>query len=168
MSIFTKISTSFFALFGTLGITSCSSTIPAVMYGVPYVDYEVKCTMVDSVTKDMVRNVHASPVEVHKFPGKNGKMVEIVEMLPVESVYNSNGSFVFKGQKLVWGGDTTELQIKVMDPNPNSEGCYKDSVYVVKMVRRQEDAKSKKNGKSDMVSGVFEADVVIPIEKSEK
>lgn len=168
MGIISKISTWFFALLGFLGITSCNRAIPVVMYGVPYAEFEAKCTIVDSETNQSVRNVQAHPVEVHTHTNEKGETLEFVEMLPVESVYNPNGSFVFKGQKPVWGGDTTELQIKIMDPNLKSEGCYKDSVYVIKLVRKQEDPKSRKDKKSPIRWGMFEADVVIPIEKLEK
>lgn len=153
MGLLSKISKAFVALLGTLGITSCNRAIPMVMYGVPYTDFEAKCTVVDSETKERVKNVQVYPVEKYQYRDESGQMVERIKILPGESSYTANGQFVFKGKTSVANGDTTELFVKVVDLNPNEDGHYKDDVYSFKMNKRAEDPKEKKKKQVPLLLG---------------
>lgn len=136
----------FLALMGLGGAFSCSGQfIGRDEYGTPYSTFQIKGKVVDSESGAPVKGV--TIVQCHAY----SDVYEPVHGGEVE--VDDKGTFVINGRS--YFGDAS-LPVFLHDEDPEADGHYKDSVYVVEM----EPVEGAKDEGTWHV-GSFAADVVL-------
>lgn len=139
------------ALLGVATAASCR-----VEYGAPHASFEVKGKVVDAVTGEPVRGVKLTPGYGYTYTDENGEKANGFDAYGTGSVVD-DGSFELKGVQ--YDSDYEELLIQLTDVDPDADGHYRDSTYVVSMSQIREASK-----KDHWSNGTYGADVTLEAE----
>lgn len=101
-------------------------------YGTPHCSFEVKCRVVDSRTGIPVKGVRMTPGYRYKYENQQGEVIEKFYNIN-EGTVVENGECGLSGTKSLGNLDLDEIHLLLTDPDPDADGHYKDSIYVVKM-----------------------------------
>lgn len=156
--IITRISRWLLAAIGVAAVSGCDGDggfLPAPEYGVPYASFEVKCTMVDSETGAPVKGVRMAAGIFDPYIDEHGNAIEYIK---AEGIESEGGRYTFNGYTDI--GELNELQIKLTDPDPEKDGHYKDSVYVVPIQKLKDPEKD-----DNWYIGTYGADVTLEAEQ---
>lgn len=148
------------ALMGLGGAFSCGGGglfIGRDEYGTPYSTFRIKGKVVDSESGAPVRGVTVSPCHAYSNVDENGGKVERYEPYGVGIEVDDDGVFVLSGESFV--PDDT-VPVLLHDDDPESDGYYRDSVYVVEL-------KPVENAKDEGIwhVGTYAADVTLEAEQ---
>lgn len=144
---------------GLGAISGCNGLpfIPKSEYGTPHCSYEVKCRVVDSEKGSPVKGVKLTPGLKYTATDEAGNKVE--QFYPMtEGEISDEGYFEMAGKK--YDGEYDELHIRMTDPDPEKDGHYKDSIYVVDLTKIREADK-----KDHWSAGTYGADVTLKAEE---
>ncbi len=154
-SFLIKVSKAVLALFGITVITACPGMV--AMYATPYSDFEIKGKVEDGISKEPVKGVRV--IRTEAYPSEGQIMVDEYNK---DTLYTSDGTFVFSGREYTFGGYS---HIKVEDVDSLDNGLYEDNEVLVQLTKAD---KPKPDG---WYSGLYKADnVVVELtpKKSEK
>lgn len=126
-----KLSRWFLALMGLGGAFSCNGLfVGRDEYGTPYSTFQVKGKVVDSESGAPVKGVTMTPCHTYSDVDENGVKVEVHQPMDEGVEVDDKGTFVIGGTS--YSADTS-LSVLLHDEDPETDGHYKDSVYVVEL-----------------------------------
>jgi len=137
-----------------LGVATAASC--RVEYGTPHASFEVKGKVVDEATGKAVKGVRIIPGYGYTYTDENGETVSGFGSYG-SGVVVEDGSFELNGD--MYYSDYEELLIQLTDEDPEVDGHYKDSTYVVPMSKIREASR-----KDNWSSGTYGADITIEAE----
>jgi len=159
--IFIKVCRWALAITGLAAAASCDDgpIWGAVEYGTPHCDFQVKCRVTDAESGAAVKGVKLTPGYAFTYTDENGKEVDGFEPY-ADAVETGDGAFEMSGKIFISDGGYDELHVKLTDLDPAADGHYKDSIYVVPMVKIKDAEKG-----SHWNDGTYGADVTIEAEQ---
>lgn len=120
------------ALVSVGGLSACDIIGVRVEYGVPHCDFEAKGRVVDEETSAPVKGVKLTPGFRYTYTDEDGVKKEAFYQL-MEGADITDGTFDFNGARYAGDGEWRELHLQLTDPDPETDGHYKDSIYVIPM-----------------------------------
>ncbi|MGM9735960.1 MAG: radical SAM-associated putative lipoprotein [Candidatus Cryptobacteroides sp.] len=153
------------AAMGVASVTSCESGWLNGLkceYGTPYCSFEVKCRVVDSMTGIPVKGVKLTPGYKYQYKNEQGEIVEGFQKIQEDGTLVDDGECELSGIKYISGSAMEDLHLKLTDIDPDADGHYKDTIYLVKM------EKIKDSGPEETWNvGTYAADVTLKAEEVE-